>query len=354
MNIESFSMPDFENQDSGFALISGMGSRSLCKRIGHLLHHIPGRCVVERFPDSEVNIRLEESVRGKQVFIIQSTCPPVDEHLVQLLALVDASRRAGAARVIVVAPYFGYARSDKRGGERRPVMGRLAATLMEAAGMDHLLTLDAHSPHLEGFFQKPVDALSTVPLFFEVMRREWRAGTVVVSPDAGRMKVAAELARCLHAPVVVLSKERLGPEAVRVTRVDGDVRDRHCVIFDDMISTGGTIAEAVVALLREGAKPDIIVAATHAVFCGNIGERLHHPAIREVIVSDSIPVARPEWRQLRIVSVALLLAAAIRRLVAGKSLASLYLRVPEAAEAGPVTARAGSEAVVGAMREQSG
>jgi ribose-phosphate pyrophosphokinase len=310
-----------------FILFSGTASTSLAAAVAQLLGHLPGRATIERFPDGEVNVHLDEPVRGREVFLVQSTAPPVNEHLVELLALADACRRSSARHITAVVPYFGYARSDKRHGRRAPIGAGMVASVMQAVGIQHVVTVDLHAAQIEGFFHIPVDSLTAVPAMVHVLREKLPAGIVVVSPDEGRFKMATDFARRLGAPVVVLHKERLDGAATSVVKVVGDVRDRPCLIIDDMISTGGTIAEAVAALLREGARPEMILAATHGLFVGNARSRLSHPAIRAIYVTDSVAAPVDPWPGLNIVFLAPLLAAAIRRLRSDESIGDLYAQV---------------------------
>jgi ribose-phosphate pyrophosphokinase len=292
---------------------------SVAREIGVKL----GASSVERFPDGEVWVGLDESVRRRDVFIIQSTSPPVNDNLIELLAFADACRRASAASVTAVVPYFGYARQDTRHGRREPVTARMVADLIEAVGIDNLITVDLHTPQVEGFFHIPVDSLTAVSTLSKYVSERLPAGTVVVSPDAGRVKMAGEYARLLGAPVAVLHKRRESGTATKVTHLVGDVRDRPCLIIDDMISTGGTIAESIEALLEAGARPEITVAATHAVFSEGSVDKLSHKALREVVVTDTISTAAHRWSRLRVVSVAPLIASAIQRFATGGSLRNL-------------------------------
>lgn len=307
-------------------IFSGTANSALAGAIAGRLGLPLGAAAVERFPDGECSVRLLEPVRSKRVFLIQSTSPPADPHLVELLWLADACRRAAAARVTAVVPYFGYARSDKRHGRRDPIGGAVVAELLEAVGVDHLLTLDLHAPQIEGFFRIPVDVLTAVPTLCQALRagEQLPSGVVVVSPDAGRVKTATEYARRLDAPVAVLHKRRQSGTVTEVTHVVGDVRGRPCVIIDDMISTGGTLARAVEALLLAGAREQILVAATHGPLLDSARTKLEHPAIKRVLVTDTVGQSVSDWPGWGVASVSELLAAAIRRVAEGDSLADLY------------------------------
>ncbi|HMF35569.1 MAG TPA: ribose-phosphate pyrophosphokinase [Isosphaeraceae bacterium] len=307
-----------------FILFAGTANPLLAGATADELGVRPGACSVERFPDGEFSVRLDESVRRREVFVVQPTAPPVNDHLVELLAFTDACHRSNAARITAVLPYFGYARSDKRHARREPITASLVARLMEAAGVDHVVTLDLHAAQIEGFFHIPVDSLTAVPTLCQALRDRLTAGVVVVSPDTGRVAMATEYAHRLGTSVVVLHKRRASGTETEVTHVVGEVRDRPCLIIDDMISTGGTIARAVEALVAAGARPQIAVAATHGLFLGEARTKLNHEAIREVFVTDSVALNDPSWPHLHVVSVAPLIAGAIRRLLGDQSLGDLY------------------------------
>src|ERR687891_2321941 len=248
-----------------FRIFSGTANEELAELIARALGVRLAASTVSRFPDGEISVELLEPVRRKEVFIVQPTAPPVSEHLVELLAFVDASRRAAAGRITAIVPYFGYARADKRHGRREPITARVAADLLEAVGIAHVVTVDLHTPQIEGFFHAAVDSLTAVPTLCRALRDRLPPGLAVVSPDVGRMRFATEFARCFGAPVVVLHKRRESGTETEVTHIVGDVSRRACLIVDDMISTGGTVAESVTALLEAGARPEIIVVATHGL-----------------------------------------------------------------------------------------
>ena len=299
--------------NNSFAIFAGRANVALATGVAVEMGARLGACSVERFPDGELSVRLDEPVRGREVLIIQPTSPPVNDHLIELLAFADASRRASAAHITAVMPYFGYARADKRHGRREPITASMVAALMQAVGVNHVVTIDLHAPQIEGFFHIPVDSLTTAPVMVEALRPGLPPDIVVVSPDAGRVLMATEYARLLGAPVAVLHKERASGVETRITRLVGDVRDRPCLIIDDMISTGGTIAESVEALLGAGARPEIIVAATHGLLLAGAREKLARPETREVLVTDTVAPPGHDWPQLRVVSVAPLIASALRR-----------------------------------------
>jgi ribose-phosphate pyrophosphokinase len=296
-----------------FAIFCGSANRALAAAVARAAGVTVSDAVVERFPDGEVSVEIRESVRDRDVFIIQSTAPPVNDHLMELLAMIDACRRASAARIFAVLPYFGYARSDKRHGRREPISARLVADLLQTAGADHVITIDLHASQIEGFFRIPADSLSAVSVLCEALKRRLPAGTVVVSPDAGRLKMASDYAQHLNASVVLLHKTRETGTDTHVTHLVGDVRGRSCLVVDDMISTGGTIVEAVGKLVEMGARPEIVVAATHGLLLGDARAKLTAAPISDVFVTDSIEQRSENWPRLNVVSVASLLADAIRR-----------------------------------------
>lgn len=301
-----------------FAIFSGNANRNLAHAIARAAGVAVGDATVERFPDGEVSIEIRETVRDKDVFVIQSTAPPVNDHLMELLAFADACRRASATRIFAIVPYFGYARSDKRHGRREPISARLVADLFQTAGIDHVITIDLHASQIEGFFRIPVDGLSAVSVLCAAVKRSLPPGTVVVSPDAGRLKMATEYAQHLNTSVVLLHKTRETGSTTRITHLVGDVRGRPCLVVDDMISTGGTIGEAVGKLVEAGARPGIFVAATHGLLLDGARAKLTEESVAEVFVTDTIEQRDESWPRLHVVSVASLLADAIRRVSSGQ------------------------------------
>jgi ribose-phosphate pyrophosphokinase len=299
-----------------FMIVSGSVNRKLAIAIAQLLDVEVGKCRVERFPDTEVNVQLDEPVRDRRVFIVQSSCPPVDERTMEAFAIADACRRAAASVITWIAPYFGYARSDKRRGRRTALMGRLVADFAEHAGIHQVIAVDLHSPQVEGFFHVRVENLTAVLAISDALKPQLEPGAVIVSPDTGGMKLASAYASQLGCPVAVLHKERLNGAKTIINRVVGDVGGKPCVIIDDMISTGGTIKHAIEALIQAGSSERFIVAATHAVFTPKASKNLNHPGIRQIVVTDSIPLLAEDWlrdRGVKTVSLAPLLAEAIRR-----------------------------------------
>jgi ribose-phosphate pyrophosphokinase len=307
-----------------FAIFTGTANPVLAATIARELGTGVGACVVDRYPDGDVAVQLLDSVRRKEIFLVQPTSPPVNDHLIELLALADACRRAGAARISAIVPFFGYGRADKRHGRREPIMARVVADLLEVVGIGHIVTVDLHTPQIEGFFHAPVDSLTAVPTLCRALRDRVPRDLVVVSPDVGRVAMATRYAKhCLEAQVVVLHKRRVSGDETQVTHVVGEVADRACLIVDDMISTGGTMAESITALLAAGARPEIMVSATHGLFVGDVRHRLSHPAVREVFVTDTACAPQEDWPQLHVISIAPLIAGAVERFMANGSLGEL-------------------------------
>lgn len=303
---------------------SGTANPDLAAKVADILDIPLGTRIVERFPDGELSVQLQEPVRRKEVFILQSIAPPVNEHLVELLIFADACRRAAAGRITAIIPYLGYSRSDKRHGRREAITASMVASLCRTVGIDHVLTVDLHAAQIEGFFHLPVDNLTAVPLLCEKLRGKVREGTVIVAPDAGAVHLAGEYAHRFGTSVVVMHKRRETGMTTRVTHLVGEVRDRPCLIVDDMISTGGTVAESIEVLLKAGAKPDITIAATHGLFVQDARQKLNVPGVRELYVTDSLSVSHADWSQLQVVSLAPLIAEALQRLVGHESFGDLY------------------------------
>jgi ribose-phosphate pyrophosphokinase len=311
--------------NNDFTIFTGTANPALAAAIAGGLGIRVGACVVDRYPDGDVAVQLFDPIRRKEVFLVQPTAPPVNDHLVELLALADACRRAGAGRISAIVPFFGYGRADKRHGRREPIMARVVADLMEVVGISHVITVDLHTPQIEGFFHVPVDSLTAVPTLCRALRDRVPHDLVVVSPDVGRVAMATRYAeQCLGAPVIVLHKERMSGVETKVTRIVGEVLGRACLIVDDKISTGGTVAESIAALLAAGARPEIIVAATHGLFVGDARHKLSHPAVREVLVTDTVRAPEQDWPQLRVISIAPLIAEAVQRFLADGWLGELH------------------------------
>jgi ribose-phosphate pyrophosphokinase len=296
-------------------LFAGSANPALAEAISRNLALPLAPLTIERFPDQELHVELQQSPRGREVFLLQPTSPHPDAHLFELLALADACRRAGAARITAVMPYYGYARQDRRAHGLEAVAARLVADLIVTSGIERVVTLDLHTQAIEGFFTVPVVQLTAVSILAQAIRGIRPENGVVVSPDLGAAKLAERYADLLDLPVAIVHKTRTGPEAVTVSRVTGEVAGRSPIIIDDMISTGGTIEAAILAVLAEGAEREgVIVAATHGLFMGACVSRLKQLGIKRLIATDSVRRAATPGLPLEIVSIAGILADAIRGL----------------------------------------
>lgn len=308
-------------------LLYGTGNPPLGNAVAERLGLPPGGCEIGTFPDGELHMDLRVSVRGHDVYILQSVGPPAERHLLELLLLTDACRRAGASRVSAVIPYFAYARQDRRTTGREAVGARVVADLLETARYARVVAVDLHSPALEGFLATPVEHLSAVPVLAAALGGDPPANGVVVAPDAGAARLAERYAEALELPVAIVQKVRLSGSDVAVRSVTGDVAGRAPIIVDDMISTGGTIAAAVAALRAAGCRPAMTVVATHGVLVGPSGDRLAALPLERLLVTDTLPIRPPRAAPLSVVSVAPLLADAIARLHADRSLGALLAHV---------------------------
>ena len=304
-------------------LFCGTATPELAKAVARNLGQGLSHGTVSQFPDGETRIRIDESVRGADCFIVQSTCAPVNHNLMELLVLADALRRASAWRVNAVIPYFGYARQDKKVQPREPITGKLVANLIETVGIDRVITLDLHAGQIQGFFDVPVDHLTALDILGNHLQNTDLTDTVVVSPDVGRATEARRLANFLHLPLAMLYKRRTSPTETEVTHVIGEVEGLRPIMIDDMISTAGTMHRGIDALLKLGARDEVTVVATHAVFTPPALERLSHEAITRILVTDTIPFQGGHAR-VEVLSVAPLLAKAIRNVHDNASVSSLF------------------------------
>jgi len=272
------------------------------------------RCL-DRFPDAELHVVLRESVRDQDLSIVQPTCPPADQHLMELLFLADACRRAGAARVTAVVPYFAYARQDTRADGDVPIGARVVAEIIEAVGIDRLITMDLHTPELEGFFRIPVEHISATKALADAVRPAVCETTVIVAPDSGAIRLAEHYQRMLGCPMVVVRKSRLDRQGASSRGIVGeDVAGRTPIVVDDIIATGATVEAAVSGLLAAGCTPGISVVATHGLFVDSAIERLHALPLKQIVVTNTVDRRSPLLFPARVVDVAGLLADAIARL----------------------------------------
>ncbi len=333
-NMHTYNLPSHEITEvteivAPPCLISGSANQALAQAVAERLGYPLLDRRIEQFPDGETYVRVGNSVRGRDAYIIQPTCAPVNDNLFELLLLLDTLRRASAGRLTAIIPYYGYARQDRKFIGREPISAKLVANLLAAAGASRIVAIDLHSPAIQGFFDIGMDHLTAIPLLADYLRRAVPRDSVIVSPDTGGVKRADLYARLLDLPIAILHKRRANAREVEMAAVIGDIRGKRPIIVDDIIATGGTIRQAVDTLVREGARPEVRVVATHGLFSGDAVAQLVHPAIAEIVVTDTVPIAeraRAGLPALHIVSVAELLANAIHRLHSGLSLSALFAR----------------------------
>ena len=306
-------------------LFSGTANRALAEKIAEYLGIPLGDLTISRFSDGECYVKFQESVRGVDAFVVQPTCPPVDTNLVELLILMDALRRASAASITAVVPYYGYARQEKKDAPREPITAKLIADILSAAGADRIVTMDLHAGAIQGFFNIPVDHLTAIPMIASYFKEKGLDNIVVVSTDEGRVKTVRQVSSRLGAPIAVGYKYHPNHHVSEMTHLAGDVKGKTPIIVEDIITTGGSINECVDALLAHECKPEIYVAATHGVLTKPAFERLNRPEIREVVVTDTIP-APPDGKleRLTVLTVAPLFAEAVRRVHEDESITSLF------------------------------
>jgi ribose-phosphate pyrophosphokinase len=310
------------------ALFAGNANPALAHDIARQLTTPLGRAYVGRFSDGEVNIELMENVRGRDVFIVQPTCPPANDHLMELLVMVDACRRASAAKITAVVPYFGYSRQDRRPrATRSAITAKLVANMIQGSGVDRLLTIDLHSDQIQGFFDIPVDNVYASPVLLGDAYRQRYENMIVVSPDVGGVVRARALAKRLDdADLAIIDKRRPRPNESKVMNIIGEVSGKTCVLIDDMVDTAGTLCAGAQALKDEGATK-VVAYITHAILSGNAIEKIMKSALDELVVTDTIPLspAAKQCGRIRVLSVAGLLAETIRRIRDEDSVSSLYL-----------------------------
>ncbi len=308
-------------------LLSGRSHPELAESVASELGIDLSPTLAYDFANGEIFIRFRESVRGTDAFVLQSHTTPINKWIMEQLIMIDALKRASAKRITVIVPFYGYARQDKKHRGREPISARLMADLFKAAGADRLMTVDLHTSQIQGFFDGPVDHLFALPLLAEhVASRVAREEITVVSPDAGRVRVAERWTDVLGAPLAIIHKRRDPdvPNQVRVFEVVGDVKDRVCVVVDDMIDTGGTIVKAAETLFENGAK-DVIVAATHGILSEPAQERLQQSRISEVVVTDTLPIEQDKtFEKLTVLSIAPILAKAINEVFTDGSVTSMF------------------------------
>ncbi|GGJ75786.1 ribose-phosphate pyrophosphokinase [Anoxybacillus voinovskiensis] len=310
--------------DSSLKLFALNSNKQLSEEIAQIIGVQLGKCSVSRFSDGEIQINIEESIRGGDVFVIQSTSAPVNEHLMELLIMIDALKRASAKTINIVMPYYGYARQDRKARSREPITAKLVANLLETAGASRVITLDLHAPQIQGFFDIPIDHLMGVPILADYFKNKNLQDIVIVSPDHGGVTRARRLADRLKAPIAIIDKRRPKPNVAEVMNIVGQVEGKTAILIDDIIDTAGTITLAANALVENGAA-DVYACCTHPVLSGPAIERIQNSKIKELVVTNSI--ALPEEKKIEKIvelSVAPLIAEAIIRVYEKQSISALF------------------------------
>ena len=305
------------------ALIRGSSHPSLAKKISELLELPLTDTLLTRFSDGEIRVQINESVREKRVFIIQSLCNPANDNIMELLLLIDAAKRASAKEVNAVIPYYAYARQDRKDQPRVPISAKVVANLLQSVGADRVVVVDLHAEQIQGFFDIPVEHITALPLFAEYLKNLRLDDLVIVSPDAGGAKRANKLAKKLGAELAIIYKMRPRPNAVEVFDVIGNVEGKNCVIVDDIVDTAGTLVAAADMLLKKGAK-SVRACITHGVLSGPAVERLNNSKLEELVITDTIPTDDKSISIKKVLSIAPITAEVIRRVVEGIPLSILF------------------------------
>jgi ribose-phosphate pyrophosphokinase len=304
-------------------LLTGNSNQNLAKEVSEYLNIPLSDAIVSRFSDGEVRVQINESMRGEDVFVIQSLCPPINESIMELLLILDAIKRASAGRITAVIPYYAYARQDRKDKPRVPISARLLADLITVAGAQRVVIVDLHSPQIQGFFNIPVDNLHALGVLYDYLKDKVDGETVVVSPDAGGVERARLLANKIGCPIAIIYKRRPEPNVAEVLDLIGDVKGKRAIIVDDIIDTAGTVCAASELLLSKGAVR-VDVVATHGLLSGPAVERLRKSPIEEVVITNTIPAEHKNLEKLRVASIAPLIGEAIRRIHEGESVSMLF------------------------------
>ena len=308
-------------------IFSGNANVELANKVAQAAGVKLGHSAVTSFADGEIQVEIHESVRGNHVFVIQSTCPPVNQNYMELFIMLDALKRASASHITAVIPYYGYARQDRKVAPRAPISAKCVADLLTTAGADRVVCVDLHAAQIQGFFNVPVDHLFAIPTLARTFREKYGYGTdyVVVSPDAGGVERARAFAKRIESTMAIIDKRRTGPNEAKALHLIGDVKGKVAIIVDDMIDTAGTLTQAVDSLLKHGARK-VLAVSTHPVLSGPAIRRLKESVIEKLIVTDSIPLSQEAINsgKIEVVSVAPVLAEAIKRICSNDSVSSLF------------------------------
>lgn len=314
--MKNIAFPDFK-------LFSGNSHRELAEEIAKIMGKPLSKAEVKKFSDGEISVSIGESVRGFDCFIIQSTCDPVNDNLMEVLIMMDALKRASAGRINVVIPYYGYARQDRKAKARDPITAKLVADLLEAAGADRVITMDLHAAQIQGYFDIPVDHLLGMPILVEYYTKNHLDDLVIVSPDHGSVTRARKMAEPLNAPIAIIDKRRPEPNKSEIMNIIGEIEGKNCIVVDDMIDTAGTICNAGKALMDLGAK-SVRACATHAVLSGPAIERLEESPFCEVVLLNTIPLNKNVSDKFKTLSVAALFAETLERIHDSKPISELF------------------------------
>ena len=305
-------------------VISGSAHPALSKKVAKYLGITLSPTENKRFADGETYVRIKRKVRGDDVFLIQPVCPPVNDNLIELLVTIDALKRANVGKINVVTPYLGYTRQDRKVVSREPISAKLVANLISVAGADRIFSVDLHKDQIQGFFDIPVDHFVGYPFFADYFKRQKIKGLVIIAPDVGAVDKARKMATLLKAPIAFIDKRRSAHNKSEVLNVVGEVKGKIAVILDDIIDTGGTITAAAEAVFKSGAR-EVKICATHAILSGDASDKLQNSSATEVLFLDTIPIPKDKMRKkIKQLSVAKLLAKAIKRIHEGKSLGDLF------------------------------
>ena len=305
-------------------IITGNANPKLAQEICQYLKMPLGDTLVTTFSEGEVRVKINENVRGKDVFIVQPTCPPVNNNLMELLILVDALRRASAKRITAVLPYFGYARQDRKDQPRVPITAKLVANLITTAGADRILTVDLHAGQIQGFFDIPMDHLYAVNIFVTHIKKIKLKNIVIVSPDVGGIKMARAYAKRFEAPLAIVDKRRISEEDTEAMNILGEIRGKNLIIVDDLVATASSLVEAAAALKKQGGK-EIYAAITHPILSGPAIKRINDSVIKKLFVTNTIPVENgKKHKKIEVLSIAPLLAEAIKRIHNEESVSCLF------------------------------
>ena len=309
--------------DEKIKVFSGNSNRHLAAEICEHVGVTEGAIEVGRFSNGEIKVIINENVRGTDVFVVQPTCNPVNDNLMELLIIIDALRRASASRITAVMPCYGYARQDRKTRGREPITAKLVANLLVTAGVNRILTMDLHAGQIQGFFDIPVDHLTAVPLLSDYFKGQGLTDVVVVSPDAGGIARARDMAERLGAPIAFIDKRRPEPNVAEVMNIVGKVSGKNAILLDDIIDTGGSIVQAAKALRAKGAA-SVMACATHPVFSGKAPEKLPEAQLSQLVVTNTIPIADSMKSMVEVISVAQLLGDAIVRIHEGRSISTMF------------------------------